>query len=263
MDTVEKIMNGKKTTVHLLFCIIVLLLFYTGTWFLNMAGFSFGDVPLVFARSVFYLLCIYTGRWLCESWYFKNKLLILLLLIPICCFIILLLWWVTIKYLFGHSFAGFVEVLVNVLPFFMMGIILGILFKLISTGIKKRIHDADAGASQMQSELNLLQSQLSPHFLFNTLNNIYGIAIAHHERVPDLLLKLSDLLRYTVYEAKNPFVPLADELAYINNYIDFEKIRISDRLVLQKDIDNTTNNNLLIAPMLLIVFVENAFKHAK
>ncbi|HVG13702.1 MAG TPA: histidine kinase, partial [Chitinophagaceae bacterium] len=78
-----------------------------------------------------------------------------------------------------------------------------------------------------------------------------------------LLLKLSDLLRYSVYDAKELFVPLKNELEYINNYIDFEKIRIGDRLVLSTSIEPVTDDRIKIAPMLLIVFIENAFKHSK
>ena len=74
-------------------------------------------------------------------------------------------------------------------------------------------------------------------------------------------MKLSDLLRYSVYDVKETFVPLTDELAYINNYIDFEKIRIGDRLDLSIDIENVVRTDIKIAPMLLIVFIENAFKH--
>lgn len=116
---------------------------------------------------------------------------------------------------------------------------------------------------QRESELKLLLSQLSPHFLFNTLNNIYGISITEHHRVPQLLLKLSELLRYSVYETRQRFISLHDELIYINNYIDFERIHIGDKLILLMDINNIEDNHIKIAPMLLIVFVENAFKHSK
>lgn len=263
VNAIEKIINGKKILAHVLFCLIVLILFYTGTWFLNVAGFKFGDVPLVFARFSLFLLCIYTGRWLCEKWYLNNKLLPFSFFTTICCFIIALLWWLIIKIIFNNPDAGFIEVLISALPFFIVGVILGVLLKLTRTTIKKQVHDAQAAASQKQSELNLLQSQLSPHFLFNTLNNLYGISIAHQERVPKLLLKLSELLRYSVYDTKKPFVSLNDELAYITNYIDFERIRISDRLILQNDIEDVSSSSFMIAPMVLIVFIENAFKHAK
>lgn len=129
--------------------------------------------------------------------------------------------------------------------------------------MRRQLQDAQAATEQKQTELNLLQSQLSPHFLFNTLNNIYGISIDRDERVPGLLLKLSNLLRYSLYDTKKPFVPLKEELEYIGNYIDFEKIRISDRLLLKTDIEPVSDTSIKIAPMVLIVFIENAFKHAK
>jgi LytS/YehU family sensor histidine kinase len=166
-------------------------------------------------------------------------------------------------YLFNRPNAGFTEIMVSIMPFFVIGIVLGILLKLTRATIQKQVQDEQAKTGQKQSELNLLQSQLSPHFLFNTLNNLYGISIAQHERLPGLLLKLSDLLRYSVYGTKKPFVPLKEELDYINNYIDFEKIRISDRLLLKTDIEAVTSATVMIAPMVLIVFIENAFKHAK
>jgi len=149
------------------------------------------------------------------------------------------------------------------LPFVIMSFAVGILIKIIHAVTQNQLKEAQASAEHSKSELHLLQSQLSPHFLFNTLNNMYGLSITQHEKVPPLLLKLSELLRYSVYDANEIYVPLKDELAYINNYIEFEKIRIGDRLVLTTDLKEITNADIKIAPMLLIVFVENAFKHSK
>ncbi|MCW3119301.1 MAG: hypothetical protein JWM28_3383, partial [Chitinophagaceae bacterium] len=116
---------------------------------------------------------------------------------------------------------------------------------------------------QKQSELELLRSQLSPHFLFNTLNNLYGLSITQPGKIPFLIVKLSDLLRYSVYDTKQTFVPIANEIAYILNYIELEKIRMGDRLQLVMDIDRCENSDRVVPPMLLIVFIENAFKHSK
>ena len=114
-----------------------------------------------------------------------------------------------------------------------------------------------------ESELQLLRSQLSPHFLFNVLNNLYGLSLANDNKVPGLLLKLSDLLRYSIYDTRKEYVPLMNELAYIENYIELEKIRIGDKLSFVSDIQKTNIEDIDIAPMLLIVFIENAFKHSK
>jgi LytS/YehU family sensor histidine kinase len=175
---------------------------------------------------------------------------------------IIIIWPLVAKKIF-HSPGDIIEFSVTTLPFFIIGLIMGIFIKLIRASIRKQIQDARITAEQKQSELNLLQSQLSPHFLFNTLNNLYGISITQHERIPALLIKLSGLLRYSVYDTKKPFVPIKDELDYIHNYISFEKLRISDRLVLQTDLETINDPGITIAPMVLIVFIENAFKHAR
>jgi LytS/YehU family sensor histidine kinase len=151
----------------------------------------------------------------------------------------------------------------TVLLLFLVCTCLGAFASLIRVRIKSKLHTARAAAEQSKSELQLLQSQLSPHFLFNTLNNIYGLSISDHALVPELLLKLSDLLRYSVYEAKELFVPLNDELDYLRNYIEFEKIRIGHRLNIQCRFPGRLSTGIKIAPMLLIVFVENAFKHSR
>jgi LytS/YehU family sensor histidine kinase len=130
------------------------------------------------------------------------------------------------------------------------------------TLVKQKLIEARAIQQQKESELNLLLSQLRPHFLFNTLNNLYGLSITQYEKLPGLLLRLSDLLRYSVYETSKSLVLLKDEMAYINNYIELEKLRIGDKLKLNVSLD-TADTNVKIAPMLLIVFVENAFKHSK
>lgn len=95
------------------------------------------------------------------------------------------------------------------------------------------------------------------------MNNLYGISLTQHEKIPNLLLKLSELLRYSVYETSQPFILLREEIQYINNYISFEKIRIGERLNLKTDIGEVGCRKINIAPMLLIVFIENAFKHSK
>jgi len=129
--------------------------------------------------------------------------------------------------------------------------------------MQSQLQEAQSIAEHTRSELGILQSQLSPHFLFNTLNNLYGISISQHEKIPPLLLKLSDLLRYSVYESKELMVPLKDEITYIRNYIEFEKLRIGERLTLNTDLDSVEDHQVKIAPMLFIVFIENAFKHSK
>jgi len=111
-----------------------------------------------------------------------------------------------------------------------------------------------------EAELKLLKGQMNRHFLFNTLNNLYGLSVIKSDKLPNLMLKLSDLLRYSIYETGETFVSLEKEIAYLENYMALERIRLEDTtsIILNKKGDF---KNLMIAPMLLIVFVENAFKH--
>lgn len=139
----------------------------------------------------------------------------------------------------------------------------GTLLSLGRATIMRQITEGRIAQQQRESELQLLRSQLSPHFLFNVLNSLYGLSMTHDNKVPGLLLKLSDLLRYSIYDTQNEFVPLANELAYIDNYIELEKIRIGEKLSFVSNIQRENIEGIKIAPMLLIVFVENAFTHSK
>jgi len=110
------------------------------------------------------------------------------------------------------------------------------------------------------AELKLLKAQLNPHFLFNTLNNLYGLSVVKSDKLPNLMLKLSDLLRYSLYDTKETYVALEKELQYLENYMSLEKIRLEETTEIQF-IKNGDLGSKKIAPMLFIVFVENAFKH--
>lgn len=111
-----------------------------------------------------------------------------------------------------------------------------------------------------EQELNYLKKQIHPHFLFNTLNTIYGFSLKKSEYTPEIILKLSNLLDYILYQVQKPEVALSEEIAHINEYIDLEKIRFQDRLKVQFDFQ-IANYELPIPPMLFLPFIENAFKH--
>ncbi|GAB4038473.1 sensor histidine kinase [Spirosoma gilvum] len=263
MKTVQQILSGNKLTVHLIFSTSVLAGLGMGGYLMHWQGYRFENLWSTGIDCLFFLLCIYTGRWLFGRWYLNEQLAQFIGYALLSSLGILVLKWLAVRYVFHHPFAELWELGVAIMPFFLIGLIMGMLLKLIRATVQKEVQEAQIKAEQKQSEFNVLQAQLSPHFLFNVLNNLYGISIEEHERVPALLLKLSNLLRYSVYSAKKPFVPLTEELDYIQNYIDFEQIRISDRLVLQTNIESAIVPTIKIAPLVLIVFVENAFKHAK
>lgn len=111
-----------------------------------------------------------------------------------------------------------------------------------------------------EQELHYLKMQIHPHFLFNTLNTIYGFALKQSVQTPDIILKLSNLLDYILYQVNKPRVSLREEVLHIKEYIELEKIRFKDTLKVVF-VSDEIEQRLQIAPMLLIPFVENAFKH--
>lgn len=140
-----------------------------------------------------------------------------------------------------------------------------IVFIAISIKFYKRWSDKDQKSQIMQkekveAELQMLKTQINPHFLFNTLNSIYVLAMRNAEKTADTVLQLSDILDYILYKINKPQVPYSDELHIIENYINLEKIRFSERVEVELKSEVKTHN-IEIPPMLILPFVENAFKH--
>lgn len=113
----------------------------------------------------------------------------------------------------------------------------------------------------LRAELALLKAQIDPHFFFNTLNNLYGLVLAKSEQAPDLILKLSDLMRFTIYEGRKDHVALADELDYLRNYLAIQQIRTRMEQVELRFETEVADASLQVPPLLLIMLVENAIKH--
>ena len=126
--------------------------------------------------------------------------------------------------------------------------------------LKQRELSHQLRQEKVQSELKFLKNQVQPHFLFNTLNNLYGMVLSEDKNSANSIIKLSDMLSYMLYESNDDLVPLSKEVMHLNNYIDLERIRYNRKLTLDLDLAKVSPE-LLIAPHLLIPFVENAFKH--
>lgn len=133
-------------------------------------------------------------------------------------------------------------------------------FRLLKRQYQSKIKEAELQKEKTQAELKYLKGQINPHFLFNTLNNIYSLARKGSDQTSDAVLKLSKLMRFMLYEASNDTILLTDELKLIQDYIALEKLRYGDRLSItyKEALDNPQQS---IAPLMLIHFIENAFKH--
>lgn len=113
---------------------------------------------------------------------------------------------------------------------------------------------------KLATELKLLKAQLNPHFLFNTLNNIYGLARSGDKKTPDVILELSDLLRFMLYETNSPTITLRKELDILEKFISLEKLRYGSTLNVEYEKD-ISDYSFTISPLLIINLVENSFKH--
>jgi sensor histidine kinase YesM len=124
---------------------------------------------------------------------------------------------------------------------------------------QERVHQ-DTLREKLAAELNLLKAQVHPHFLFNTLNNLYALTLQTAPAAPQVVLKLSELMSYMLYESRADSISLGKEIGHIRNYIALEKLRYGNRLEVSLTASGETEGQM-IAPLLLIPFVENAFKH--
>jgi hypothetical protein len=149
-------------------------------------------------------------------------------------------------------------VVLTVMGIYVLGLTTGIKFA------KDSLLDQDRRKERekhyLETELKFLKSQIQPHFFFNTLNNIYSLTLKQSEQAPEVILKLSDLMSYMLYDSTAPSVPLAKEIAYLHNYVDIEQLRFGNRLQVSFTTDGPIDT-AEIPPMILILFLENSFKH--
>jgi len=113
---------------------------------------------------------------------------------------------------------------------------------------------------KLTAELNFLKAQINPHFLFNTLNNLYYLAYTKSENTTEVIAKLSQMMRYMIYDSNYPQVALTKEIEYMQNYISLERLRLNNQIPIQFDIKGSPES-ILITPLIFITFLENAFKH--
>ncbi|MEO0340439.1 MAG: sensor histidine kinase [Bacteroidota bacterium] len=134
------------------------------------------------------------------------------------------------------------------------------IYKLIQNQIQQERFTQKIVAQKLGAELKLLKNQLHPHFLFNTLNNLYGMVLSGHPQAADVVVRLSDLMSYMLYDCEGDRIGLEKEIGHLSNYIELEKIRYGERLELSFETSGAIQQQE-IAPLLLIPFLENAFKH--
>ena len=134
------------------------------------------------------------------------------------------------------------------------------IFYLVNDRHKQNAHIAHLQQETLKSELNLLKSQINPHFFFNTLNNLYGLAVQKSDLTQEVIYKLSQMMHFTIYDGRKHTVSVADEIAYLQNFIELHQIRYDHQVDIQFK-QNLASLEQRIPPLLFINLLENAFKH--
>ncbi|MDB5013609.1 MAG: hypothetical protein JWQ25_1811 [Daejeonella sp.] len=158
-------------------------------------------------------------------------------------------------------------VYLSFLDYFLGAVIINCFFVFLSTGFRfmvdwftnEKIHTALQN-EKLTAELAFLKSQINPHFLFNSLNNIYSLAYQKSDQTPEAILKLSEIMRYMLYESNDNKVGLDKEIRYLENYIELQKLRFKNSASVVLSVEGDPHNKYIM-PLILISFVENAFKH--
>jgi two-component system LytT family sensor kinase len=164
---------------------------------------------------------------------------------------------ISVRRMFSQAF-----IIISILsPFFFVKILFEI-SKLYNKTLNIQSQKAALEIQNINIEKNFLKAQLNPHFLFNTLNNLYGLSIKKDDSTPEVILNLSDIMSYTLYESNTEKVALEKELDFIKNYFELEKMRYSAYKNIQFHIPEGEDlSGLYIAPLLTFTFIENAFKY--
>ena len=197
------------------------------------------------------------------KFFYKKKYLAFLISILLCLAAVILVEELILERIFfpdtrGRGFPGIIYTLLQVLPVIL--ILSGFKFAWDANQKQQEVNQLKAAIEE--SELQFLKSQINPHFLFNNLNNLYSYAIEQSPKTPDIILELSAVLRYMLYDCREKYVPLSKELEQLENFTRLNQLQIEDRGKVNFKA-NKVANGYKIAPLILIVFIENAFKHSQ
>lgn len=253
--------------------ILLHILFWMFSWlffvFYYIRYVEFSVVPFIAAsiNLIIVISTVYTfNYYLIPNYLLKNRIVkfSIFSVLGLILFIyleLLMTTFLTIQLLFSQQkmFPGMIDAIMLFSNLFFI-VLIAISIKLYKRWNDKEHRSQIIQKEKVEAELQMLKTQINPHFLFNTLNSIYVLALKNSKQTAETVLRLSDLLDYILYKIDSPNVLLSDEIIIVKNYIELEKIRFASRLELNLEID-VKSSQIKIPPMLIIPFVENAFKH--
>jgi sensor histidine kinase YesM len=261
-----KVKKSAKLLMHIIAWAVIFLLpfIFTSAYYDDGKNDLHGDnsflyldtVTKIFWVGLFYL----NAEILISRFIYKRKYVFFILLQIVLFSIIMLAHGVLFNWIIpGKTFHFFTSASHNIITF-LFTVIVSIAYKTITDRTKAEKENIEKTQENLKTELSFLRSQISPHFLFNVMNNIVAMVRLKSDELEPTVHKLSSLMQYMLYEADEEQVLLKSEIEYLQNYIDLQQQRFSNKLSLHVSLDVKENWHT-IEPMLLIPFVENAFKH--
>ncbi|NQV01936.1 MAG: histidine kinase [Bacteroidia bacterium] len=251
---------------HILFwivsiCFFLLLLIYT-------RGFRIGEIDFLTAASIlitvfFLAISVYINLlWLIPKFFKKRRFIHFSILQLGNIFLFIFLNYFT-SHIFEEEHPEFISEAIAEMILVTLFLIVTTLLKFMRDSIA--LQDAEIKVKEVEgqkvkAELQALKSHINPHFFFNTLNSLYAMSLDKSEKVPEMILKLSELMRYVIYESQDNQVPLKRQLDFLRSYVYLEQKRSDEQLDLTFNVKGD-HLNTLIDPLLFIAFIENAFKH--
>jgi len=262
MNSVQDLKNpiSNKLWIEIVILILLAIAFFLGTS-LSREGHDIHWNRLAFIAN-YLLAAIIINYALLPKYYYKGKYTQFALgtiIVIIGCVLIeeLVLEKIFFPDTRGSRFTGVFFNFIRMLPMIM----LFVGFKFAWDAQRKERELSLLKEAINDSQLQFLKSQINPHFLFNSLNNLYSYALEKSDKTPSIILELSSLLRYMLYDCRESYVSLEKEVKYLRDFTKLQSLQIEDR----GDISFTSSDNFqgaMIAPLILIVFIENCFKHS-
>jgi two-component system LytT family sensor kinase len=252
--------------LHLLFWMLAMVLFVVLiflTRHFRLQAMDFQTAMNIIITLLFLAVSVYINLLILLPLFFRKRLYLLFSLLELSNIAL----FICLNYLVSMAFEGKHP---NFLNEMVAEFILVLVFLVVTTLIKFTrdsiaLQDAtlrirEIERENVESELRALKAQINPHFFFNTLNSIYALSLERSEKTPELILKLSELMRYILYETRDDFISMERQLNFLRNYIYLEQLRTDEKVRIEMDIKGT-HADLMVAPLLFVPFIENAFKH--
>ena len=247
--------------LHLLFWVLYTVVFYAVSTYYNINTI----IPFnIFITAAVQISLVYFIRYYLYNKYYKKgkSVMFFLLSLSLILYFIPLVWIIAmimsgINVTFSLLFT--IDLLIVYLATLAI-VFISVSIMLLREKERGKSEQAQFEKEKKEMELFALKTQIDSHFIFNTLNNIYGLALKKSDRTPHCVLLLSEILSFVIYETKNDFYPLTKEIQLIRNYIELEKMRFGDSFSIDFEVNDIIDNSF-ITPLILFTFLENSFKH--